>query len=329
MRTALLSFLLVAAVAATARADEVVLKNGGLLRGRVVSEDENEVVLQTDSGPVKIPRDKVKEVVRSKGSPPPAESASGEDAKPEPERKGSDADRAARVARGTLLLFGYDDCDRELLQEIASGVRDSLAIEVEVLTQRPRADEAEIVDNREQGLRTLAEAIGEPLTGTPDELERRMRAKLDRDPRPMAKQARKTLDDMVARKLNARVLGTQAAKVAPDRLAQRGVLAAIGVTGRDMSLPDMNFVFGRIYKEKKAGAMSYYRFKDEGERRDTVRRSVSEAVFLLAQTLGAERCTTRTCAAAPTNGVQQHDMKRTELCAPCRERFDAALSKKR
>lgn len=311
---------------AIAWADEVVLKNGGLIRGRVLSEDEDEVVVQTDSGPVKIQRAKVREVVRSRSpqpagpvdDPPGARAAEGR----------ADGEDAAAAERGTLLLFGYDDCDRELLEEIARGVRRSLSIRVEVLSERPRVDEAQLVDNRERGILTLAEGVGEPITGTPDEIERRMRQRLERDPRPDARRALAVLDDMVSRKLNARVLATQSGKLAKERLAAPGVLAVLGVTGRDMSLPDMNFVFGRAYKDEKAAAMSYYRFLD-ADRRETVRRAVSEAVFLLAWVVGVERCPTRTCAGASTNGVEQHNMKRGELCAPCREKFDEALGKRR
>lgn len=50
---------------AAARADEVLLTSGGTIRGQVVSEDEDEVVVRTDSGKVSIPRSKVKEVKRS------------------------------------------------------------------------------------------------------------------------------------------------------------------------------------------------------------------------------------------------------------------------
>jgi predicted Zn-dependent protease len=325
LRRLALVLAFVALVATTAAADEVVLKNGGLIRGRVVSEDEREVVVQTDAGPVKIPRAKVREVVRSQVPPPPTPGPT------EPAQAGDDA--AARVdaeaaARGTVLLFGYDDCDRELLDEIARGVRRSLALRVEVLAARPRPDEAQLVQNREQGILALAASVGEPIDAPPDELERRLRTSLERDPRPMARQALKTLDDMIAPKLNARVLGSQSAMVAKDRLAAPGVIAVLGVTGRDLSLPDMNFVFGRVYKTEKAGAMSYYRFLDT-DRRETLRRAVSEAVFLLAWALGVERCPTPTCAGASTNGVAQHDRKSAELCGTCREKVDAALAKRR
>lgn len=66
--SALLAVLL---FASACRGDEVLLRSGGTIRGRVISEDEREVVVQTDAGPVKIPRAKVREVLRSQAPPPP------------------------------------------------------------------------------------------------------------------------------------------------------------------------------------------------------------------------------------------------------------------
>jgi hypothetical protein len=63
-------FCLVLGLALAAYADEVVLKNGGLIRGEVVRETEKTITIKTDSGLVPIPRKRVKEIIRSKKRKP-------------------------------------------------------------------------------------------------------------------------------------------------------------------------------------------------------------------------------------------------------------------
>lgn len=317
--------VLVLCLALAATADEVLLTSGGSIRGRVLSEDDEEVVVQTDAGQVKLPRAKVRQVIRSQGGParppatPPTPPAATEAAAPgDPEA----------AARGTLLLFGHADCDATLVEEIAAGLRRSVRLRVEVLPARPRADESEPVENRASVVRELAGIVNEPDKGDLDDLERRVRAKLARDARPIARQAEATLDDQIRPRLNARVLATQAKMVAGERLADPDVLAVLGVTQRDTSIPGMNIVFGRVFPADKAGNMSCYRFQDPS-REQLVRRSVSEAVFLVLRLFDVQRCPIPSCAGAPTNGTAQHDQKGTALCPQCKAGLDAALARRR
>jgi outer membrane protein assembly factor BamB len=58
---------------AAATADEVVLKNGGVIRGTITTENDREVVIQTDLGPMKVSRSQVREIRRDGGAEPPME----------------------------------------------------------------------------------------------------------------------------------------------------------------------------------------------------------------------------------------------------------------
>lgn len=127
---------------AAARADEVLLTSGGTIRGQVVSEDEDEVVVRTDSGKVSIPRSKVKEVKRSQrkaaapeatpeGAPP--DEAGGVTLTRVPWREGERVqlrtkqrdevleDRLQQEAMRGMLMTGQSDLTRELTVERTSG----------------------------------------------------------------------------------------------------------------------------------------------------------------------------------------------------------------
>lgn len=86
-RRALAAALLVVLAAGAATADEVILKNGRRLRGRVVREDERTVVLDVKGlGEMTIERSTVKEIARS-AEPPQPESDPAPAPSPAPEPK--------------------------------------------------------------------------------------------------------------------------------------------------------------------------------------------------------------------------------------------------
>ncbi len=62
MRPGLALLLLLVPVAATATADEIVLRNGGRLTGEIVSQDEKRVVIDTGPGQIVVPRSQVARV---------------------------------------------------------------------------------------------------------------------------------------------------------------------------------------------------------------------------------------------------------------------------
>ena len=78
-----------ALLAGAARGDEVILKNGRSMRGKIVKETDKEVILKTDIGKIPFRRSQIKEVRRSKPARKPAkvEPKAGPPATPKSEPK--------------------------------------------------------------------------------------------------------------------------------------------------------------------------------------------------------------------------------------------------
>jgi len=89
----LVALLLAFAIALPARADEVVLKSGDSVVGRIVEENEKEVVIETDLGRMRLGRDVIKEIRRGERAGP-EETAEG------PKRGAKLAWRVSDVAPG-------------------------------------------------------------------------------------------------------------------------------------------------------------------------------------------------------------------------------------
>lgn len=313
----LLAIACAAALASTARADEVILKTGGAIRGRIVSESEQEVVIETGAGTVKVERARIREVTRSPRQPPARTPAAEEDV-PAP------APPAATPTR-TLLVFAFDGADAALVADAAARAGKVLGVAVEVLPGRPKPDERVLIDRRTPALRKLAEALGLDAGGSPEQLEGRIRGALRGDPRPEARQVEAQLDQPLPPCLAAERLEAQGAELARARLADPAVVGVIGVTERDMTTPGLNFVFGHGDRAARAGVASYVRFGG----RDVVRGVVAHrlAVQLLSTTgvlLGLGRCQDPTCVRAFPNDREEHDRKRA-FCAACRPKVEAAL----
>lgn len=66
--TVIVAFLAILAV--PVRADEVKLKNGATFKGRIVSEAQGRLILETAHGMITLRRSQVKEVVRAPWKPP-------------------------------------------------------------------------------------------------------------------------------------------------------------------------------------------------------------------------------------------------------------------
>lgn len=94
-------------LAVPAKADTVVLTNGNRFEGRIVSENDRQVILQTDAGELVLKRSDIKEIISGPWTPkpkdakpapgsktgsaktttPPKKPAPGKAAKPPPEKK--------------------------------------------------------------------------------------------------------------------------------------------------------------------------------------------------------------------------------------------------
>lgn len=313
-RTWLAALCCAALAASLARADEVILKNGGAIRGRIVSEDDAQVVIETDAGKVSIARARIREVMRSQPQPPPRDEPAPGDAPAAPSR--------------TLLLFAFDGADARVVEAAAGRVRVALGIAVEVLPDRPAPDERDPIDRRELLLPRFAQELKVDPSGSLEQLEQRLRAALAKDPRPEGRRAEAVLDDACQVRLSVARLGGQAVAVAGDRLKAPGVIGVIGVTNRDMTTPELNFLFGHGDRRARAGVASYLRFSAEGLRRDVLAHRL--AVQLLSTTgvlLGLGRCEEASCARAFPNNLEEHDRKREGFCGRCRPVVEAALGR--
>ncbi len=317
LRGGLLAVACAAALASTARADEVILKTGGSIRGRIVSESEQEVVIETGAGPVKVERARIREVTRSPRQPPARTPAAEEDA-PAP------APPAATPTR-TLLVFAFDGADAALVADAGARAGRVLGVAVEVLPGRPKPDERDMVDRRAQVLQLLARQLELDPGGPSEELERRVRAALRDNPKPAAREAEAVLDGPIPPCLAVERLREQVLALAQARLADASVIGAIGVVGRDMTQKGLNFVFGHAAPNARVGVASYWRFGWREGPRDKVAHRL--AVQLLSTTgvlLGLGRCEDPTCVRAFPNNLEEHDRKRA-FCAACRPRVEAAL----
>jgi predicted Zn-dependent protease len=297
-----------------ARADEVILKNGGAIQGRIVSEDEQKVVVETKAGKVTIERARIREVVRSQ-------------ARPQPETSPPVAPTPDPAAPFTLLVFGFDGADRRLITEVTRRVTTALGprLRITPIAERPKPDERDLIDKRAEHLPAMARSLQVDPTGSPEQLAARLRAALQADPRPEVRQYEAVLDDICRPRLAVARLEAQAAASAGERLRDPSVLGVVGVTGRDISTPELNFLFGHADRGLRAGVVSYLRFADPTF--DVVAHRA--AVQLLSTTgvlLGLGRCEDVTCARAYPKNLAEHDRKQEQFCAACRRVVDAALA---
>ena len=295
------------------RADEVLLKSGGAVRGKVVSEDEKEVVVQTDSGKVKIPRAKVDKVVRSRGG--------GAAAEPPPARDDGPARTAKRV-----LLFAFDGVEGGLLEEVAQRVQRSTGLGVELLRDRPEPVEA-FVDRRRAFLPEIARRMNIPLDGGPDEVEAEIRKRIadDRDPE-RKRQALALLDDLRIPRHSAPALAGQVSKVAGERLDREGALGAVGLVKQDMCTTEANVLFGFSGSDRNTGVVSVGRFAaGEAPRGLLLKRVVVQVVSTTCGLFGLDGCKEAACARSATLTLQEFDRKPESLCRACRAKLDAAV----
>ncbi len=309
-RTWLAAICCAVLAASLSLADEVVLKNGGAIRGRIVSEDERQVVIETDAGKVTIQRARIKEVMRSQPQPPARD------------------DEPAAAGRPTLLVFGFQGADARLVESVAGRLRAALDVKVELLTEQPAPDEQGAFDRRAQQLPELARRLNLDPAGSPEAVEERIRAALAGAPPAQAQPVRAIVDEICRVRLNVARLEAQAAAVAGARLRAPGVVGVIAVTHRDLATPELNFVFGHGDRAVRAGVTSYLRFAGEGVRGDALaHRLAVQALSTTGVLLGLGRCEDASCARAFPKNLEEHDRKQERFCDACRARVDAALGR--
>lgn len=104
----------------------------------------------------------------------------------------------------------------------------------------------------------------------------------------------------------------------------------LGVTGGDLFVPVLTYVFGEAQLEGKAAVVSSHRLHEEfyGLRPDQDLfniRLVKEAVHELGHTFGLIHCANYLCVMHTSTGVEEIDIKTERLCADCREKLSSAI----
>jgi archaemetzincin len=96
----------------------------------------------------------------------------------------------------------------------------------------------------------------------------------------------------------------------------------LGITGRDLFIPMLTFVFGQAQLSGTAAVISLARLHQEfyGMPADPalfIARARKEALHELGHTLGLVHCADRTCAMALATSINQLDRKGPDFCAAC------------
>jgi archaemetzincin len=97
------------------------------------------------------------------------------------------------------------------------------------------------------------------------------------------------------------------------RAKQRGWERLLGVTGVDLYVPRLNFVFGEADPRRGVAVFSVHRLRT----RDAAlfaRRAATEAVHELGHTYGLGHCRRRDCVMWFSNTLPETDWKGTRLC---------------
>ena len=108
--------------------------------------------------------------------------------------------------------------------------------------------------------------------------------------------------------------------------AANGAWRVLGVTGVDLYIPILTFVFGEAQMGGPCAVVSFHRLMQEfyGLPADPsllIGRLVKEAVHEVGHTLDLTHCDDYSCAMAPSHAVEWIDLKGTALCESCQGRM--------
>ena len=97
----------------------------------------------------------------------------------------------------------------------------------------------------------------------------------------------------------------------------------LGVTGCDLFVPVLTFVFGEAQLDGTCAVVSTARLTEEfyglPSRADLLReRLVKEAAHELGHTFGLRHCADWRCVMSSSHGVERLDVKGAQFCGSCR-----------
>ena len=98
----------------------------------------------------------------------------------------------------------------------------------------------------------------------------------------------------------------------------------LGITGCDLYVPVLTFVFGEAQLDGNCAVISTARLKDEfyglPPREDLLReRLVKEAAHELGHTFGLRHCPDWRCVMSSSHGIERVDVKGAEFCKSCKK----------
>lgn len=98
----------------------------------------------------------------------------------------------------------------------------------------------------------------------------------------------------------------------------------LGVTGCDLFVPVLTFVFGEAQLDGNCAAVSFARLKEEAyglpPREELLQnRLLKESVHELGHTFGLRHCADWQCVMTSSHAVERLDVKGAEFCAKCRK----------
>jgi archaemetzincin len=105
----------------------------------------------------------------------------------------------------------------------------------------------------------------------------------------------------------------------------------LGVTGVDLYIPILKYVFGEAQLGGCCAVVSFHRLRQEfyGLDRDDAllrERLLKECIHELGHTLGLRHCQDYRCAMASAHAVEWIDLRENSLCESCQARVDSGLS---
>ena len=118
-----------------------------------------------------------------------------------------------------------------------------------------------------------------------------------------------------------------------EKVVPQGCWRVLGVTGLDLYMPILTFVFGEAQLNNTCAIVSAYRLRQEfyGLPQDSgllYERLLKEALHELGHTFGLTHCRTYDCVMAASHAVERIDLKGSQFCGDCRNRVSPYLPKK-
>lgn len=113
--------------------------------------------------------------------------------------------------------------------------------------------------------------------------------------------------------------------------APAGAGRVLGITGRDIFIPVLSFLFGQAQLGGRVALVSVARLRQEFYGMPALanrleERAVKESLHELGHTFGLTHCPDTRCAMALSTNLQQVDTKDSAFCSGCRSRIMAAMA---